>query len=58
MILNEIATSPVDESRRPSELGRRLSTTATSIREALGFKTEEPTSPRIMKTVISLFIYL
>jgi hypothetical protein len=54
---DEITTSPVDENRRPSELGRRLSTTASSIREALGFKVDEPTSPKTMKTVISL-IYL
>jgi hypothetical protein len=44
---DEIATSPVET----SGLGRRLSTTASSLREALGFKTDEPTSPRQMTTV-------
>lgn len=44
---DEIATSPVES----SGLGRRLSTTATSLREALGFKTDEPTSPRQMTNV-------
>jgi hypothetical protein len=55
---DEIVTSPVDEGRRPSELGRRLSTTASSIREALGFKVDEPTSPGTMKTVNFPLIYL
>lgn len=53
---DEIVASPVDEGRHPSELGRRLSTTATSIREALGFKIDECTSPSTMKTVSS-FVY-
>lgn len=47
---DEIATSPVEA----SGLGRRLSTTATSLREALGFKTDEPTSPRQMTNVTPL----
>src|SRR5271170_860199 len=53
---DEIATSPTDE-RRSSEigLGRRLSTATSSIREALGFKADEPTSPRTMKAVITSF---
>jgi hypothetical protein len=50
---SEEPTSPTAE-RRDSELGlgRRLSTTASSIKEALGFS-NEPTSPRGMKTVLS-----
>src|SRR5271163_2999609 len=46
---DEIATSPTDESRRGSEIGRRLSTTASSIKDALGFG--EPSSPTAMKSV-------
>jgi hypothetical protein len=46
---DDIATSPMDDSRRGSEIGRKLSTTATSIKEALGFG--EPSSPTAMKSV-------
>lgn len=49
---DEIVTSPSDD-HRGSEigLGRRLSTATSSIREALGFKADEPSSPRAMKAV-------
>ena len=54
---DEMVTSPTDD-RRASEvgLGRRLSTATSSIREALGFKADEPTSPRAMKAVIAPLI--
>src|SRR5579859_7395008 len=60
---DDLVTSPTEEtSRTGSEIGRRLSTTATSLREALGFKVEEPTSPKGIKTVpppcIPLSIYV
>lgn len=51
---DEIATSPVES----SGLGRRLSTTATSLREALGFKADEPTSPRQMTNVYPLLPFI
>ena len=50
---SEETTSPTDD-RRGSDLGRRLSNTASSIKEALGFKSDEPTSPRTALTVFNL----
>jgi len=49
---DDLVTSPIEEGhpRTGSEFGRRLSTTATSLREALGFKVEEPGSPKGNKT--------
>jgi hypothetical protein len=49
---NEIVTLPVDGTRRGSEIGRRLSTTANSIREALGFKIDELTDLKITRVVM------
>jgi len=50
----DMVASPAEEhGRRGSEIGRRLSTTASSLREALGFKVEEPGSPKGIKTVPS-----
>jgi hypothetical protein len=59
---DDIAASPSDDgsSRRGSEtIGRRLSTTAMSLREALGFKPiDDPTSPGTLKTVLPLLAIL
>lgn len=58
---DDLVTSPVvDEAhaRGGSEIGRRLSTTASSFREALGFKVEEPGSPKGIKTVFLVFVFV
>jgi hypothetical protein len=55
---DEIVTSPIDEARQPTEFGRRLSNTASSIVEALGFKADESSSPRAIKTVFSKYNYV
>ena len=53
---DDLATSPTDQGpRRGSEIGRRLSTTASSLREALGLKFDEPPSPGTARTVSPCF---
>ena len=44
-------SSPLEDQRRGSEIGRRLSSTASTLREALGLKFDEPPSPGTGRTV-------
>jgi len=48
---DDLVSSPLEDQRRGSEIGRRLSSTASTLREALGLKFDEPPSPGTGRTV-------